>query len=182
MERIPRLRQPMGHQTRPLCPTTHQRLPPTTSASPSTLQSIKEPTTPHPRAAMAHNKHNTHPYKKRGLVPRFHLPTRIMTSSRLDPSSLLHPHSPAPSPPLTPVPKPKEDRILFLPRPPYTIINDPHFHHDVSKSITSYMVCYLDVTRRLAHGPNYPLVIIPSFISRSFTSKTRQTYREKQRF
>jgi hypothetical protein len=67
-----------------------------------------------------------------------------MTSSSLDPSSLLCPHSPVPSPPLTPAPEPKEDRILFLPRPPYTIINNPHFHHDVSKSITSYMVCYLD--------------------------------------
>jgi hypothetical protein len=49
-----------------------------------------------------------------------------------------------PSPPLTPAPEPKEDRILFLPRLPYTIINNPHFHHDVSKSITSYMVHYLD--------------------------------------
>ena len=93
---------------------------------------------------MARNKHNTRPYKKRGLIPRFHLPTRIMTSSRLNPSSLLRPHSPVPSPPLTPAPEPKEDRILFLPQPPYSIIDNPHFHHDVSKSITSYMVRYLD--------------------------------------
>ena len=93
---------------------------------------------------MARNKYNTRPYKKRGLIPRFHLPTRIMTSSRLDPSSLLRPHSPVPSPPLTPAPEPKEDHILFLPRPPYSIIDNPHFHHDVSKSITSYMVRYLD--------------------------------------
>jgi hypothetical protein len=42
------------------------------------------------------------------------------------------------------VPKPKEDHILFLPQPPYTIINNPHFHHNVSKSITSYMVRYLN--------------------------------------
>ena len=49
MEGIPRLRQPMGRQTRSLRPTTHQRLPPTTSASPSTFQGIKEPTTPHPK-------------------------------------------------------------------------------------------------------------------------------------
>ena len=41
MERIPRLRQPMGRQTRSLHPTTHQELPPMTSTSPSTLQSIK---------------------------------------------------------------------------------------------------------------------------------------------
>ena len=144
MERIPRLRQSMGRQTRSLRPTTHQRLPPTTSASPSTFQSIKGPTTSPSKATMARNKYNTRPYKKRGLIPRFHLPTRIMTSSRLDPSSLLRPHSPAPSPPLTPAPEPKEDRILFLPRPPYSIIDNPHFHHDVSKSITSYMVRYLD--------------------------------------
>ena len=70
--------------------------------------------------------------------------TRIMTSSHLDPSSLLRPHSPVPSPPLTPAPEPKEDCILFLPQLPYTIINNPHFHRDVSKSITSYMVRYLD--------------------------------------
>ena len=93
---------------------------------------------------MACNKHNTHPYKKCGLIPRFHLPTRIMTSSHLNPSSLLCPHSPLSSLPLTSVPKPKEDCILFLPRPPYTIINNPHFHHDVSKSIISYMVQYLN--------------------------------------
>ena len=78
---------------------------------------------------MARNKHNTCPYKKHSLVSRFHLPTRIMTSSRLNSSSLLRPHSPVPSLPLTPAPKPKEDRILFLPRLPYTIINNPHFHH-----------------------------------------------------
>ena len=70
---------------------------------------------------MARNKYNTRPYKKRGLIPRFHLPTRIMASSHLDPSSLLRPHSPVPSPPLTPAPEPKEDRILFLPRPPYVM-------------------------------------------------------------
>ena len=98
---------------------------------------------------MAHNKHNTRPYKKCGLIPKFHLPTRIITSSHLNPSSLLHLHSPVPSPPLTPVPDPKEDHILFLPRPPYTVINNPHFHHDVSKSITSYMVQYLYVTIHL---------------------------------
>ena len=144
MERIPRLRQPMGRQKGSLRPTTHQRLPPMTSTSPSTFQSIKR-TYPSPsKTTMARNKHNTRPYKKRGLVPRFHLPTRIMASSHLDPSSLLHPHSPVPSPPLTPAPEPKEDRILFLPRPPYSIINNPHFHHDVSKSITSYMVRYLN--------------------------------------
>ena len=134
----------MGRQTRSLCPTTHQRLPPMTSTSPSTFQGIKGLTISPSQTTMACNKYNTRPYKKRGLVPRFHLPTRIMTSSRLDPSSLLRPHSPVPSPPLTPVPKPKEDRILFLPRPPYSIINNPHIHHDGSKSSTSYMVRYLD--------------------------------------
>jgi hypothetical protein len=42
------------------------------------------------------------------------------------------------------VPEPKEDRILYLPKPPYTIITNTSFHHDVFKSITSYMVQHLD--------------------------------------
>ena len=41
MERVPRLRQPMGCQMRSFHPTTHQRLPPMTSSSPSTFQGIK---------------------------------------------------------------------------------------------------------------------------------------------
>ena len=77
---------------RPLHPATHQGLPPTTPTSPSTLQGIKDQPSSTPKQQMAHNKYNTRPYKKRGLTPRFHLPTRIMTSSHLNPSSLLRPH------------------------------------------------------------------------------------------
>ena len=79
---------------RSLCPTTHQRLPSTTPASPSTLQSIKELTIPHQEQQWP-------------ITSTTHVLTRNVAS-------------------------------------PYTIINDPHFHHNVSKSITSYMVRYLN--------------------------------------
>jgi hypothetical protein len=97
-------------------------------------------TTQPPRSTMARNKNRNRTPKNCSIIPRFHLPTRIMTSSCLTPSTLLRPSSPVPSPPLTPAPEPKEDHILFLPRPPYNIITNPTFHHNVSKSITSYMV------------------------------------------
>jgi hypothetical protein len=82
--------------------------------------------------------------------PTFKFRARIMASprrtqlhARTSRHFLMPPHSPHSSPPLTPAPEPREDRILYLPRPPYTIINDHSFHQNVSRSITSYILRHI---------------------------------------